>query len=215
MKKARLEKFANIDLYPVVTSGLSVHKDPLYILDEILKTDIKIVQLREKNATKGEKFELARIYREKTREKGVLFIVNDDIDVALAVGADGVHLGNDDLPLEAARELAPDLIIGKSSHSLDEALEAEKGGADYVNVGPIYETPTKKGMKAVGIETFKVVKEHLSIPVTVMGGVCLEKIPELRAAGIDKMGLVRGIIYDDIQGDVAELYRVYRENGDA
>ncbi|MFH1729341.1 MAG: thiamine phosphate synthase [Pseudomonadota bacterium] len=204
-----IKRFNAIDLYPVISAEQSFHKDPVYILDEILKTDVKIVQLREKSLSKKDLYELAMIFREKTFNKKVLFIVNNDIDIALAVNADGVHLGNDDLPLKVARKLAPNLIIGKSSHNMKEAIEAKEFGADYINVGPIFETPTKQGMKAVGIEAFTKISNQIDIPITVMGGINKENISTCLEAGANKVAMIRGIIENSIIEDVNNLYKVY------
>jgi thiamine-phosphate pyrophosphorylase len=211
MKNERLKKLNNIDLYSVITSSRSTYSDPGQILDHVLKTPIKIIQLREKNLSKTEKFALAEIFRQKTLARDVLLIINDDIDIALAVKADGVHLGNDDLPLEAARKIAPDLIIGKSTHSLEEAAIAEKQGADYINVGPIFNTPTKEGVKPIGIEIFKEIKEKANIPVTVMGGINHSNIGQVCQAGADKIGMVGAIISKDIEKSTEKLYQTYRQ----
>jgi thiamine-phosphate pyrophosphorylase len=209
MTVKNIDKLKNIDLYAVVSSFQSSYDDPVFILDEILKTPIKIVQLREKHLEKVEKHHLAEIFRKKTAEKGVLLIINDDVDIALSVNADGVHLGNADMPLAEARKTAPGLIIGKSSHSVEEALVAEKMGASYVNVGPIFKTPTKQNAIPVGMELFKEVKKNVKIPVTVMGGICLENLSEVCINGADKIAMVRGVIYENIEDRVSSLYDVY------
>ncbi len=203
------EKLKSIDLYAVISSNLSSHDDPKEILDGVLKTGIKIVQLREKHLSKNEKYSLAKYFRTKTREKDVLLIINDDIDIAVSVEADGVHLGNEDLPVEAARKIASELIIGKSSHNLEEALEAQAMGADYINVGPIFITPTKQNAEPVGIELFRKVKEKVEIPITVMGGVGKNNLSEVCRAGADKIAMVRAIIDGDIESNVEDLYQIY------
>jgi thiamine-phosphate pyrophosphorylase len=124
----------------------------------------------------------------------MIFIVNDHVDIALSVNADGVHLGQDDFPLQAARELAPDLILGISSHSKEEALEAQENGADYVNIGPIYPTETKKlSCKYLGTEALKEIPPLLNIPFTVMGGIKQKHIPELISLGASRIAMVTEI----------------------
>ncbi len=107
----------------------------------------RIVQLREKDLCERDFFRLAEKFRERTAKAGMLLIINDRVDVAIAVGADGVHLGQEDFPVPAALKIAPDLLIGASSHNLEEALRAQDEGADYVNIGPIFPTGTKEGVK--------------------------------------------------------------------
>ena len=121
-------------------------------------------------------------------------IMNDHVDIALLTGADGVHLGQDDLPLKEAVKLAPDLIIGRSTHSREQALEAEAQGASYLNLGPIYPTQTKNTpVHPLGIEIVKEVGPLLHIPFTVMGGIKERHIPGLLAAGAKYIAMVTEI----------------------
>lgn len=202
--------FNDIDLYPVISTREESGDEPVRILSELLKTDIRILQLREKLRSKRERHRLAGIFRKMTSEKGVLLIINDDLDIALSAGADGVHLGNDDLPVSAARSIAPDMIIGKSSHSLKEALAAEEEGADYINIGPIFKTPTKEGMNPVGLDLIYEVRKKIQIPFSVMGGIDKENIAEVLRAGADKIAMVRGMTKGDIQSRISDLYEIYR-----
>ena len=118
-----------------------------------------------------------------------MLIVDDRIDIALAAGADGVHLGRDDLPIERARSLAPELIIGGSTHSLDEALSAQAAGASYVNVGPIFATQTKAtSTGALGPGVIDVIAPHLTIPWTVMGGIKTNNVELVLAGGAKRRG---------------------------
>ncbi|NLB34434.1 MAG: thiamine phosphate synthase [Elusimicrobia bacterium] len=202
--------FSDIDLYPVISTSGENPEEPVRILRELLKTDIKVVQLREKKQTKTERARLAEVFRKMTLAKNVLLIINDDIDIALDSSADGVHLGNDDMPLKEARKLAPNLIIGKSCHSVEEALAAEAEGASYINIGPIFKTPTKEGMNPVGLDLISEVKKITSLPFTVMGGIDKNNLKDVVSAGAKRVAMVRGFIGKDIPKKTAELYQVYR-----
>jgi thiamine-phosphate pyrophosphorylase len=153
------------------------------ILDMTLAAGVRLVQLREKDLNGRALFELAGEFRRRTEAAGALLIINDRLDIALAAGADGVHLGQDDLPLRAARSLGPELIIGASTHSLEEALAAEKAGASYVNIGPIFATPTKKGATPLGPEMIDRIAPRLRIPWTTMGGIKKSNIDQVIKKG--------------------------------
>ncbi len=168
----RVARFREIDLYPVTCEKLSVGRSNVEILRAVIDGGARIVQLREKECSTRELYAMAERFREETARAGVLLIINDRVDVAVAVGADGVHLGQDDLPLPAARQIAPNLILGASTHSLEEALRAQAEGADYVNIGPIFPTKTKEGVtRFLGPEAIGRIAPHLSIAFTVMGGI--------------------------------------------
>ena len=126
---------------------------------------------------------------------GKLFI-NDRVDIALAVEADGVHLGKESMPADAVRKTFQDrLIIGMSTHSLDEALDAEESGADFITLGPIFHTPSKmKYGEQIGIDTLKKARAEISIPIFAIGGVKLDKVPEIKEAGADGVALISAIL---------------------
>jgi len=204
----RIKLFNNIDLYPVTAEPLSQGRTSLEILDGIIAGGAKIVQLREKEMPMAQLYELAVAFRRKTAEAGVLLIVNDHIDLALAVDADGVHLGQADFPLEPARKLAPELIIGRSTHNLAQALEAQQQGADYVNVGPIFPTGTKPEHKVfLGPEAIKDIAPHLQIPFTVMGGINADNIDLVVNAGARRIAVVTAVTKAP---DVAQAVRDLR-----
>ena len=193
-KTKRIEILNQTDLYPVISREFNAGRSSLEILDGVLAAGVKIVQMREKNLPMREKYELALAFRRKTSEAGALFIVNDQIDLALAVEADGVHLGQDDFPLVPARRLAPELILGRSTHNLDQALEAERDGADYVNIGPIYATGTKPEHK-VFLEP-RIIAEiapQLHIPFTVMGGIKETNLQPVLDAGARHIAVVTAV----------------------
>ncbi len=206
-KEKALEKFSRITLYPVITSGFCAGRDPVFAAESVLKGGAGIVQLREKHMTKKEIFFLAVKFREITEKYGALLIINDHIDIALAVKADGVHLGQDDIPVDAAAGAAPGLIKGVSTHNLKQALEAQEKGADYINIGPVYATNTKEtGIAPLGIEKMREISEKIKIPFTVMGGIKKKHLPELKKAGAVKTAMVTEITEaNDITGKVKEL----------
>lgn len=199
-------KIPEFDIYPVITERFCRNGSSVKTLKEVIKGGVKIVQLREKEKSKREIYKLALEFRKLTSDAGISLIINDHLDIALAVGADGVHLGQDDLPCKVARKLAPGFIIGVSTHSLKEALEAEKDGADYVNIGPIFPTTTKTGQKALGVGVIKKVSDKLRVPFTVMGGIKQTNIKEVVLAGAKRIAMITEItMAEDIPLKIKEL----------
>ncbi len=206
-RAARREKFLLVDIYPVTAEALSEGRSDIEVLDGVLRGGARIVQLREKEYSTVDLTRLALRFREMTSRAGALLIINDRVDVALAVGADGVHLGQDDLPARAAREIAPELLIGVSTHSLEEARQADADGADYVNIGPIFSTATKAGLTDfLGPEAIAAIGPKLRLPFTVMGGIDEANIDEVLARGARRVAMVTGITRaPDIAGRVRAL----------
>jgi len=205
-KQNRLELFNNADIYPVTCEEMSEGRDNIRVLEDVLAGGAKIVQLREKDWSKKRLYQVALEFKKRTQNHGALLMVNDHVDVALASGADGVHLGRSDLPLPAARKIAPELVLGASSHSLDQALEAQKAGADYVNIGPLFSTPTKEENTPLGVEAISTIAPGLDIPFTVMGGITMENISQVLDAGAQRIAMVSGITRaPDIKERVREL----------
>jgi thiamine-phosphate diphosphorylase len=160
-----------------------------------LQGGARIIQLRDKEATTRQLVEYAQSLRTLTREYGALLIINDRLDVALAVEADGVHLGQDDLPVALARRIAGErLIIGVSAETVEEALRAEADGADYLGVGPMFATDTKPDAGVpVGPERLRAIKERVSIPVFGIGGITLQNAPQVLMAGADGICVISAI----------------------
>ncbi len=205
-KKVKLSK---IDLYPVITPERSYYNNPIEILDMLLNTQIKIVQLRLKNCSQTQILEIGRVFRKKTLEKGILFILNDSPQLASILNADGVHLGNDDISISKARKINPNLIIGKSTHNLYEIHDAVEKGADYINLGPIFKTKTKPDVNPIGLDLIKYCKKNLNIPFSVMGNINQDNIHKVINAGCTKIGMIGGIIgYKDIKKQVNNLYKI-------
>jgi len=208
-RAARKSKFLDIDLYPVTCERLSAGRSNLEILEGVIRGGARIIQLREKECAKRDLYRLALAFREITRKAGVLLFVNDHLDLAMAVEADGVHLGQDDLPVTAARKLAPELLIGASTHSLEEALQAQDDGADYINIGPIFPTKTKEGVhRELGPEAIRTISAAVRLPFTVMGGINETNIEQVLAQGARRVAMVTAITQAP---EIAEQVRKLRE----
>jgi thiamine-phosphate pyrophosphorylase len=179
----RMAAFEKADLYVVITEAFCAGRSALEVLAKTLAAGVGLVQLREKELDDGELYRRALEFRRQTSEAGALFIVNDRLDIALATGADGVHLGQDDLPLSAARRIAPELVIGASTHSLKEALAAQEAGASYVNIGPIFPTQTKSIPAPLGLEAIEQTAPRLRIPWTTMGGIKNSNLSQVVSRG--------------------------------
>ena len=208
LRKQRAERFRNTDLYLVIGHEFTNGRSVLDVLAAAADGGVRTVQLREKNLSGKELTLLAEKFRRKCEELGVLMIMNDHVDIALAVGSDGVHLGQDDMPLEFARAIAPDLILGRSTHSVEQALEAQAQDADYVNLGPIFPTQTKNTpVKPLGLDIIRAAKPKLAIPFTVMGGVKEHNMPQLFDAGARILAMVTELTRAE---DVAAKARAMR-----
>jgi thiamine-phosphate pyrophosphorylase len=194
-------------LYLIADGGITDRKRLLEIVDEAISAGIRLVQYREKLRSRRETFECARLLRTLTRERGATFIVNDYLDIAMAVDADGLHIGLGDLPLSIARKiLGRDKIIGVTAHNLTEAREADKGKADYIGLGPIFETKTKETLPPVGIGIIKAVKKEVSIPIFAISGINRTNLDIVLKAGAYGAAISSAIIKaEDIGKSVKEL----------
>lgn len=173
------------------------------------------IQLREKHASPRDFFEAAKPAIEIARKNNVMIIINDRVDIARALGADGVHLGQDDLPPNAAREvLGPDAIIGFSTHSVEQAIDAAGLPIDYIAIGPIFETKTKENPDPiVGLDGLAEVKKNIgNIPLVAIGGIDLDNVLDVLAAGADSIALVSAIIGDPalISAKTAQLLNIVK-----
>ena len=207
VREDRIERLREIDLYPVITDEFTAGRGVLATLRAVAEGGARIAQLREKSLSRRELYELAIDFRAICDEYKMLMIVDDELDIALAVDADGVHLGQDDLPISPARLMAPELIIGSSTHSIAEAVAAQDAGADYVNIGPIYPTLTKDvPCGDLGEEVIAKIAPLLDIPFTVMGGIKARHIPTLLSLGARRIAMVTEITQaDDVEAKVREL----------
>ena len=161
-----------------------------------LAAGVRIFQLRVKSSRTGEFYDAATGLYPPIKEAGGRLIINDRCDVALAVGADGVHLGQEDLPLAEAREiLGPEKLIGISTHTIAQAVEAQKGGADYIGFGPIHPTRSKVDPQpCVGLSELRDVRARVSIPIVAIGGITSANVGEVLAAGADYVAALSAIL---------------------
>lgn len=195
----RMARFAQADLYVVITEAFCGGRRSEDVLRAVLAAGVRLVQFREKDIEDDvELYGRALRFRELTAEAGALLIVDDRVDVALAVDADGVHLGQRDLPLKPVKRLAPQLIVGVSTHSVEEALASEAAGADYVNIGPIFTTQTKtKTAPPLGPEIISEVAARLAIPFSCMGGIKPENVDALLERGARHPAVVTAVTEAD------------------
>jgi thiamine-phosphate pyrophosphorylase len=196
LKLLRRDRTARISgLYVIVDVEVLKGRNEVDVADQAIRGGARIIQLRDKVRTKREILSSARELKRVCAARDVLFIVNDHVDVALASGADGLHIGQEDLPLEAARKLLPvDRVIGCSTANLPEALEADEKRADYVAVGSIYPTPTKPGTRLAGLEILRQVKTQVSAPVVAIGGINEDNVAEVVRAGADAIAVVNAVL---------------------
>ncbi len=189
----RMARFEENALYVVITEAFCNGRRALDVLDAALEAGVRLVQFREKGRPDRELYLRALAFRDRTQAAGALLIVDDRVDIARAVEADGVHLGQNDLPVAAARHIAPELVIGASTHSLAEAMAAQDAGASYVNIGPIFGTQTKEGVQPVGPGLIDIVRPHLRIPFTTMGGIKEHNVGEVLERGARHVAVVTAV----------------------
>lgn len=181
-------------LYAVTDRAWLGAKSLSMVVREALEGGASFIQLREKNLPFDEFLAEANEIKEVCKEYMVPFVINDNVDVALACDADGVHLGQDDMsPIEARKILGDNKIIGLSAVNLEQAILAEKQGADYLGVGAVFPTSTKEDADYVSYEELKKICEAVSIPVVAIGGIGADNIMELRGSGIDGISVVSAI----------------------
>lgn len=199
-------------LYLVTDEKACKGKDFYESVEASIRGGAKIVQLREKNMDTRDFFKRALKLKEICHKHGVDFVINDRLDIAIAVDADGVHLGQSDMPIQKAKEiLGHKKIIGISAKNMEEALEAQKYGADYIGVGAIFATDTKKDSGLVDLETLKEMTDQINIPVLAIGGIGLGKLGYLKDTGIDGICVISDILgSDDPEKRARELLEEYR-----
>jgi len=159
-----------------ITDRKKYGKDFLLTLENILNKGVRMIQLREKDLTGKELYELALQVRELTLKYKALLLLNERADIAVAVEADGIHLPENSIPPSAVRKVFPEMIIGYSAHSLESALYAQKEGADFITLSPIFKTSSHPEAKPIGIEELKRISEEVNIPIYALGGVNLGKV---------------------------------------
>lgn len=200
------------DLYVIIDQNL-VNGRFEDVVKKIIIGGARTLQLRCKEMSDSEFLKMANKVSEMIKNEDICYIINDRIDIALAVNATGVHLGQDDLPLGVARNLLGDRILGISTHSLKEALEAESSEATYIAVGPIYKTLTKLSNKEpVGIDLISKIREKIDMPIIAVGGINEGNVDEVIRAGATGVAVCRAILAsDDITLSTQNLLRHIRE----
>lgn len=207
----KLEK-QMLQLYAVTDRGW-VGKKTLYEqIEEALKGGVTIVQLREKNLDTAAFIEEAVKVKELCHRYNVPLIINDNVTVALKSGADGVHVGIEDTPVEEIRKAVPkDFIIGATAKTVEQARSAERQGADYLGVGAVFPSPTKKNAVRITKEQLKEISSSVAIPTVAIGGITLDNVDELAGGGMDGIAVVSAIFAaDDIKKAASELKKKAR-----
>jgi thiamine-phosphate pyrophosphorylase len=201
------EAWRDFRLYVITAQSNHPGRSVVDVIEQTLIGGAHIVQLRNKTGTREEVLEQAKALRLLTRKYNVPFIINDYPDIVLETDADGVHLGQEDMPIaEARRLLGPDRIIGISTHNLNQALKAERDGADYIGVGPVFPTDTKPGKAAVTTSYVTEAARHISIPFVAIGGITLDNADLVLAAGAKRICAVSAIVGSDDPASVCRSF---------
>lgn len=196
-------------IYGITAEKFSRGRSNIGVVEAMIRGGVRVVQYREKHKDKSirEMFEECLAIREITRKHGVMFIVNDFVDIALLSDADGVHVGQDDLPIFEVRRLMGHRIVGVSTHSPEQARTAVDGGADYIGIGPIFETRTKDDVcDPVGLSYLEYAEANVPIPFVAIGGIKAHNIQEVVSRGAESVCMVTEIVgAEDIEGMVKRL----------
>lgn len=200
----------NYKLYLVTDRDLLKNTDICTAVEQAIQGGVTLVQLREKELSSLEFYNTALKVKKVTDKYNIPLIINDRLDIALAVDAAGVHVGQSDIPAAIARKLiGPGKILGVSTATVEESIEAEKNGADYVGVGAVFPTSTKLDARAVTVEILKSIKENIKIPVVAIGGISENNVQSLRAADIDGVAVVSAILgKQDIKEASENLFKL-------
>lgn len=185
----------SLKLYLVTDSDILKDRNFYECIEEALKGGVTMLQLREKEASGKEFLEKAIKLRELTKKYNVKFIINDRVDIAMLCNADGVHVGQSDIPANEVRKLiGKDKIVGVSARTIKEAMVAKENGADYLGVGAMFTTTTKLDAKSVTIDQLKDIKKEVKLPIVTIGGLSLNNIEKLKECNIDGFAVVSAIL---------------------
>lgn len=183
-----------IGFYFITERNLSVN-GIIQDVKDALGAGAKMIQYREKELSTRKMYEEGLEIKKLCEKYSAKYIVNDRIDIARATGADGVHIGQDDMPLEVTKKLIPDAIVGVSCSNTKEAVEAVEGGADYIGVGPVYPTSTKTDAGIpIGLEGIRKIRENVDIPIVAIGGITIDRVKELIKAGADSVSAISATV---------------------
>jgi thiamine-phosphate pyrophosphorylase len=167
---------------------------------KVLKSGVQWIQHRDKKSSRRQVYQNSVILRQITKGTRAVLTINDYPDIALAADADGVHLGQDDLPLREARKvMGKDTIIGISTHSQEQAVEAERDGADYIGFGPVFHTGTKDAGHPKGIDLLRKIRKEVGIPLVAIGGINLENLVSVFETGVDAVAVASAILKGDVE----------------
>ena len=182
-------------------------------VEQAIQGGVTLVQLREKDCSSREFYELGLRVKKITERYNAPLIINDRVDIALAVGAAGVHVGQGDLPCKVVREIVgPDMIVGVSAATLDEAVQAEEDGADYLGVGAMYATATKTDTRPVSMEELLKIRAAVKIPIVVIGGINKQTLGNFKGTGVNGLAVVSAIVAQpDPEAAARELLRMWKE----
>lgn len=202
-------------LYLCTDRGCLMGRDLNHAVEQAIAGGCTVVQLREKNIETSEFYQIAKEVKQVTDRYQVPLLINDRLDIVLAVDADGVHLGQTDLPAAIARQiLGPDKIIGVTAKSVEQAQKAYADGADYLGVGAVYPSPTKPDAKAITLAGLREIVRSVSIPVVAIGGITKEKIAELKPCGIAGVAVISAILGgEDPKKNAEEILQIWQLGG--
>ncbi|MEW6447138.1 MAG: thiamine phosphate synthase [Bacillota bacterium] len=206
----KVEILNKLRLYVIVGTSHTGRRPVPEVAREAIRGGAGLIQLREKKLPAKSFLELARLLREVTNEAGVPLIINDRVEIAAASGADGVHLGQEDLPVSEARRILGDhAIIGVSTHSVAEAVAAEQDGADYIGVGPVFATATKPGLEPKGLPLLTAVIQAVQIPVVAIGGINPENVASVVEAGANRVAVISAVAgAPDVAGSASLMLKI-------
>jgi thiamine-phosphate pyrophosphorylase len=183
------------DLYLILDPAIIPLRDPQEVAQEAIEGGIRMIQYRDKRGSRTLSYRIACGLLEIIRKENGLLIINDDVDLALAIGADGVHLGLEDLPIERARVLlGTERIIGGSVHTLEAAVAAQEAGADYLGIGPIFPSSTKQARVPLGCDILKEFRKKVHVPIFAIGGISLNNIESVLVNGADGAACLSAIL---------------------
>lgn len=217
VKKDKKKRIEDWDLYFVTESGLTPGRSTVDVVREAVEAGVKVVQMREKEKSARRRFRLGQKLRRITADSGVDFLVNDRVDLALALDADGVHLGQEDLPCAQARRLlGEESIIGLSASSPEQALEAEAAGADYIGMGSIFTTGSKRleeDRQAIGLESLRRAAADVDIPLVAIGGIDAGNVSRVIEAGAGAAAVITALTRaEDTAGAAAEMISIIQNS---